>query len=125
MSRTAAFLPARTVFIIEDDAAVRDSLGMLLKDAGYDIREFSDGRTFLDTARPRAADVIILDIDLPILSGIDVVNKLRSRSWVCPILVISGLRAAAFAQGVAQIAPYRAFRKPLDHRELLTALHTA
>ncbi|NNU16164.1 response regulator [Parvularcula sp. ZS-1/3] len=125
MSRTAATFPARTVFIIEDDAAVRDSLCMVVRGAGYVVRDFPEGRVFLDQARPSSGDVVILDIDLPMLSGVDIVDELRIRGWICPILVISGLRAAAFSQGVAQIAPYRAFRKPLDHRELLTALHTA
>lgn len=122
MSRTAARLPARHVFVIEDDDAVRDSLTMIIDGAGLPVSAYADGKTFLKEAAPGRDDFIVLDLDMPTMSGTAIAAELKARGSKTPIAIISGLRSCAYASGVAQVAPVAAFRKPLKPDDLLNAL---
>jgi FixJ family two-component response regulator len=112
----------RRVFVVEDDAAVREALLMLLGDAGYEVTGYADGMAFLKESLPGKHDLVLLDIDLPGISGPEIASILRRRQHTTRIAVISGLRSTAFKEGVAQIEPFAAFRKPLDPQKLLTAI---
>ena len=122
MSRIATSFPSARVFVIEDDAAVRDSLLMVLRDHGFTAEGFGDGNAFLGKVQPTDQDTIVLDLDLPGLSGSDIAAVLRARNCKANIAVISGLRASAFERSVELIKPIAAFRKPLDPGAFLSTL---
>jgi FixJ family two-component response regulator len=122
MSRTAALPPRKRVFIVEDDVAVRESLTMMLENHGLEAHGFGDGVAFFIGARPAKGDVVLLDLALPGISGTEIAELLKSRGCQAEIAVISGLRAKAFDENVKRIGPIAAFRKPLDHRQLLEAI---
>lgn len=122
VSRTAPSSKPQTVFIVEDDRAVRDALCLLVEDEGIPVVAYPDGMSFLRHAAPTDADMVLLDLGLPGLSGADVAAALRSRGCRCPIAVISGLRGPAFDRGISAIKPVAAFRKPLDIPLLVDAL---
>jgi FixJ family two-component response regulator len=124
MSRTVPSPNRSRVFVIEDDGAVRDALIMMLGGAGIEAMAFADGEAFLDEPMPGDDDLVLLDIDLPGRSGIEVTRTMRRRGCRSPIVVISGLRGDAFRRAVAEVTPYAAFRKPLDGTALLSALRT-
>jgi DNA-binding response OmpR family regulator len=82
-------LPAvHSLLFIEDDDQIRLALKLALEDEGYQVREAPDGTTGLAAFAEREADLVLLDLRLPDLSGFDVCRSLRARSIV-PIIMIT------------------------------------
>ena len=79
---------ATHVLLIEDDANIRASLGMLLRQEGYTVSEASSGEEGLDAFRSNAADVVLVDLMLPDIDGFDVTHQLRRASEV-PVIIVS------------------------------------
>ena len=77
-----------SLLFIEDDDQIRLALSMALEDEGYEVREAADARTGLDEFARREADLVLLDLRLPDMSGFDVCRALRARSIV-PIIIIT------------------------------------
>lgn len=119
MSHTASPPGQPHIFIVEDDDAVRESLVLLAEGEGFSVSAYSDGESFLNEAEPTGGDIVLLDLDLPGVGGADIAAALRKRGQHCRVAVISGLRRRAFDDGVNEVKPVAAFRKPLDHRQIL------
>lgn len=77
-----------SLLFIEDDDQIRLALSMALEDEGYEVREAADGQAGLDAFAQREADLVLLDLRLPDLSGFEVCRALRARSIV-PIIIIT------------------------------------
>ena len=110
----------KNVLIADDDLSVRKSLGKVLKGAGYDVLEAADGVGAVEQFRAGQADLLLLDIDLPIRDGWDVFKSITSLAPAFPIIVITGKENqydAAVAAGVGTL-----MEKPLDVVQLLKAI---
>ena len=95
-----------TILVIDDDCAVRKSLKFSLELEGYAVRTYADGRALLDDAHLPARGCLVVDQMMPGMSGLDVVDALRTRGVSMPaVLVVSStnhtLRQRASAVGVA------------------------
>ena len=77
-----------SLLFIEDDDQIRLALRMALEDEGYQVRESADGTSGLAAFEEQEADLVLLDLRLPDMSGFDVCRKLRARSIV-PIIMIT------------------------------------
>ncbi len=77
-----------SLLFIEDDDQIRLALSMALEDAGYEVREAPDGKSGLAEFEEREADLVLLDLRLPDMSGFDVCRALRAQSIV-PIIIIT------------------------------------
>ena len=73
------------IFILDDDAGVRDSLRLLLECEGLETREFASCRAFLD-ADGAEGDCLILDVHLPGMSGIELLETMRRRGDMLPVM---------------------------------------
>ena len=102
----------RLVCIVEDDAAVRASTRALLEASGYAVQDFASAELFLTAGSTHDADCIILDYNLPGMSGIELVETLRAQGRKTPIIIVSSngkqLIARATKAGVAAV-----LRKPM------------
>ncbi|MFY8150671.1 MAG: response regulator transcription factor [Hyphomicrobiales bacterium] len=78
------------IFVVDDDVAVRDSLGTLLKIEGYSVSVFADGHSFLAAAKQRTPACVILDVNMPGRSGLDILRELNAQHYPAPIFIISG-----------------------------------
>jgi len=78
------------ILVIEDDAAVRDSIELMLKVHGWEVSGTAFGEEGLDLARQNAFDLVLLDLNLPDVSGIEVLKRLRQANIATPVLVMSG-----------------------------------
>ena len=78
------------IFVVDDDPAVRDTLSMVLKAAGYDVICFADGAALLSVARNRTPAAILLDVNIPGKSGLDILKELHGEDYPAPIFMISG-----------------------------------
>ncbi len=113
------------IYIVDDDDATRDSLRLLLEAEGYDAREFAAGRPFLDDAQPANGDCLILDVHMPGMSGLDVLEELRRRGHQLPTIIVTArlddiTRNRALAGGALAVV-----EKPPGIDELLGFVRTA
>ena len=77
------------VLVVEDDESVARFLGQALSEAGYMVERVPDGLTGLERARSLSYDLILLDVMLPGLNGLEVCRRLRSANVSTPILIIT------------------------------------
>jgi FixJ family two-component response regulator len=85
------------IFIVDDDPAVRDALSMAFGLAGYRVRTFADGKSFLVAARAGAPACILLDVHLPDGSGLDILDKVDAGNYPAPVFMLSGRADIAIA----------------------------
>ena len=112
------------IFILDDDAGVRDSLRLLLECEGLETREFASCREFLD-ADGAESDCLILDVHLPGMSGIELLETMRRRGDMLPVIVISG-RINAMTRNRARAAGALAVvEKPYQVEEVLDLVRRA
>ena len=112
------------IFILDDDSGVRDSLRLLLECEGLETREFASCREFLD-ADGAESDCLILDVHLPGMSGIELLETMRRRGDMLPVIVISG-RIDAMTRNRARAAGALAVvEKPYQVEEVLDLVRRA
>jgi FixJ family two-component response regulator len=79
------------VFLIDDDDSVRDALASIIAEHGLKIEAFSDGNQFLESFKPSTkSEVIVLDMKMPVMSGLELQSKLAEMQAHIPIIFISG-----------------------------------
>ena len=113
---------ARTVLIVDDDAHIRDVVSFTIRRAGFEVLEAADGRVALDIAESDAPDLILLDILMPELEGIDVCRAIRRTSNV-PILFLSSKDAVVDRIIGLDAGGDDYMTKPFSPRELLARVH--
>ena len=80
---------ASHILVAEDQADIRDLIVLNLQHAGYVVAAVADGRTALDSQLERASDLLILDLMMPLLDGLEVCKALRARGRATPILMLT------------------------------------
>ena len=78
------------IFIVDDDPSVCAALSIVLTGEGFQVTSFIEGEAFLDAARARTPGCVLLDMQLPGCSGLDVLRRLNAQHYPAPVLVISG-----------------------------------
>ncbi|MGP1613805.1 MAG: response regulator transcription factor, partial [Pollutimonas bauzanensis] len=78
-----------TIFIVDDDEAVRDSLRWLLEANGYRVRSFSGAEEFLNAYEPEQVGVLIADVRMPGMSGLELQQELNRRGAIIPVIFIT------------------------------------
>ena len=76
------------ILVVDDEAAIRETVGYALRGEGYEVSDAADGEEALEVARSNGFDVLILDLMLPKLSGVEICRRLRAESDV-PILLLT------------------------------------
>jgi DNA-binding response OmpR family regulator len=110
--------PAR-VLLVEDDATVRDVVSRYLGEAGYDVTQAVDGRAGLQSTRERLPDVVVLDLMLPGMSGLDVCRALRRDHDRLPILMLTALGEERDRVRGLELGADDYVTKPFSPRELV------
>lgn len=82
--------PEPVVFVVDDDAAIRNSLLRLIQSVGLKIRTFRSGEEFLEDFDPDAPGCLVLDVRMRGMSGLDVQKKLTAMGAPIPIIILSG-----------------------------------
>jgi FixJ family two-component response regulator len=110
------------VFVIDDDASVRDALAGLLRSVGLEARSFGSTREFVESERPDRPGCLVLDVRLPGRSGLDFQRELSESGIQLPIVFITGhgdipMSVRAIKAGAIEFLP-----KPFHDQELLDAI---
>jgi FixJ family two-component response regulator len=112
------------ILIADDDDAVRDSLKLVLGTLYDDVRDFSSGAELLEVVEDYLNSCLILDIHMPDMSGLDVIEALADRELRIPTILMTGrtdshLRSRAETYGVVALLD-----KPLEHDKLISAIES-
>jgi FixJ family two-component response regulator len=113
------------VFVVDDDASVREGLGSLIRSAGLRVETFASAQEFL--ARPRAdvPSCLVLDVRLPGLSGLDLQKRLAEVNIEIPIVFITGHGDVPTSVQAMKAGAVEFLTKPFADRDLLDALQQA
>lgn len=114
-----------TVYIVDDDAAVRDALGLLLSLHGYRTAFFADAEAFLRAWSPALRGCMLLDIRMPGMDGLTLQKTLRERGCRLPVLVITGHGDVDSAREAFRADAVDFLEKPLREAQLVAAIEEA
>src|ERR1700740_3314320 len=113
------------IFVVDDDAAVRETLTVVLTTGGYDWTCFADGAALLEVARDRTPAAILLDVHIPGKSGLDILKELQGEDYPAPIFMISGQGDIAMAVGAIKSGAIDFVEKPFRGNEIVTRVSEA
>ncbi|MCU1261722.1 MAG: hypothetical protein JWO80_4607 [Bryobacterales bacterium] len=108
--------------VVDDDEAVRDSLSMLLRSAGYNCAVFPSAEAFLGSGSLDQTDCMVLDVRMPGMSGPELQSRIRDRNSAVPVIFITGqadedVRTRAMKDGAVAF-----LKKPFSDEDLLNAI---
>lgn len=114
-----------TIFVVEDDAAVRDSLQLLLRLRGFAARGFASADEFLAEVGPNQGGCLLLDLRMPGKGGLELQAELLDRGLRLPVVVITAHGDVAAARAAFRAGAIDFLEKPLDEDALLSAIRAA
>jgi len=112
------------VSIVDDDKAVREALGNLLESVGLQVEAFASAEEFVNSSNVNHRACLILDVQLPRMSGLELQRRLSNKSDSVPIIFITAhanekLRNRALQEGAVSF-----LYKPFSREDLLSAVHS-
>jgi len=113
------------VFVVDDDASVREGLGSLIRSAGLRVETFASAQEFLDSPRSDVASCLVLDVRLPGLSGLDLQERMAEADIEIPIIFITGHGDVPTSVRAMKAGAVEFLTKPFRDRDLLEAIHQA
>lgn len=114
-----------TVVVVDDDAAVCDAIGMLLRAAGMDVETFRSAASFLKGLRPEHTGCLVLDIRMPGMSGLDLQDELHRRKISIPIVFLTGHGDVPMAVRALKKGAVDFIEKPHEAERLVLAVLNA
>ncbi len=116
---------APLVCLVDDDASVRKSVGRLLESSGYRVAPFGEPKAFLSYLSTHPVPVLVLDIWMEKMTGMDVLTYLCTESPETRVIFITGHKDHAAEAVVKQAGAFAFFMKPLDNAPFLAAVNRA
>jgi FixJ family two-component response regulator len=114
-----------SVFVVDDDLSVREALRSLIRWIGLRCETFESAAEFLAAERPDAPSCLILDVQLPGISGLDLSGELGRSGQSMPIVFITGYGTIPMGVRAMKAGAVEFLTKPFDERELLSAIEQA
>jgi FixJ family two-component response regulator len=114
-----------TVFVVDDDAAVREALSSLIRSIGLNVETFSSAREFLKHKRPEVPACLVLDVRLPGLSGMELQRELATGHNQIPIIFITGHGDIPMSVRAMKAGAVEFLTKPFRDQDLLDAIQQA
>lgn len=113
------------VFVVDDDALVRRAVTRLLKSDGYRVESFESPQAILDAGTADRAACLVLDLQMPGLNGLELVEELRSRQVETPVVFITGHADVPTSVQAMKAGAIEFLEKPFDDEQLLAAIREA
>jgi two-component system nitrogen regulation response regulator NtrX len=115
----------KTILVVDDEKSVRDSLRMILTYARYEVEMAEDGTKALSSLDSRPIDMVLLDIKMPGMDGIEVLEMMLKKNPELPIVIISGHGTIETAVEATKKGAFDFLSKPLDRDRLLVTVRNA
>ena len=116
---------ASTVFVVDDDEGVRNSLRFLLRSVGLQTQTLASATEFLDTYKPSQAGCLVLDVRMPGMSGLELQQQLNLRGAVIPVIFITGHGDIPMAVEAMQQGAFDFLQKPFRDQDLIERIQHA
>ncbi len=113
------------VCIVDDEASIRASLGGILGDEGYEVMEAADGESALALIEQETPDLMLLDVWLPGMDGLEVLERVKKRFLGLPVIMISGHGTVETAVKATRLGAFDFIEKPLDMDKILLSVRNA
>ena len=114
-----------TVFVVDDDAAVRRSLERLIRTVGLDVETFPTAQEFLERGPLDGPGCLVLDVRMPGLSGLDLQAKLTDAGFRIPVVIMTGHGTIPMSVRAMKAGAVDFLQKPFDEQVLLDAVNQA
>jgi two-component system response regulator FixJ len=118
-------LPEPIIHVVDDEAAIRDSLAMLLRSVGLASRTWTGAREFLAGYAPDGPACLIADVRMPGMSGLELQEALRARGETLPVIIVTGHGDVAMAVRAMKNGAADFLEKPFNDQTLLDTVHRA
>jgi two-component system nitrogen regulation response regulator NtrX len=118
-------MPKSRILVIDDEAAIRDSLRMTLEYEGYEFVGAATGQEGLALAEREGPDLVLLDVKMPGMDGLEVLERLRSMNESLPVVVISGHGTISTAVEATKKGAFDFIEKPFASERVLVSLRNA
>jgi FixJ family two-component response regulator len=118
-------MPDKAVFVVDDDAAVRQGLRFMLRAVGYCVEAFPSARSFLEDYDPRRGGCLLLDVQMPQMTGLVLQQQLNVRGWRIPVIFITGHGTVSLAIAAMKAGAFDFIEKPLREDTLLESIERA
>ncbi len=115
----------RTIGIVDDDDALRDSLAILLRFRNYSVLEFESGEQWLSVTPTPPIDCMILDLRMKELGGLEVLEVCRARGMGMPIVVVTAFGDASSATRAMKLGAFDFLEKPVREEQMLKVIAAA
>jgi RNA polymerase sigma factor (sigma-70 family) len=114
--------PPPTVYVVDDDASTRELLAWLMKRQSIPVRLFADARSFLKVYRPEFPGCLVLDLDMPGMSGLDLQQYLKEQRVLLPVIFLSGRADVPKAVQAVKEGAVDFIEKPFDYRRVVAVI---
>jgi FixJ family two-component response regulator len=110
------------IAVVDDEESVRKALSRLLRSAGMTVKTFSGGAEFLQSLADCKPDCVVLDINIPVVTGFDVLDRLAAIKGPFPVVVITGLDSPEAHDRALGAGAVAYLQKPVNDQALLDAI---
>jgi two-component system nitrogen regulation response regulator NtrX len=118
-------MPKSRILVVDDEVAIRESLRMTLEYEGYECILAATGQEALSLAEREAPDLVLLDVKMPGMDGIDVLERLRAMNDALPVIVVSGHGTISTAVEATKKGAFDFIEKPFASDRVLVSLRNA
>ncbi|CAM3134040.1 Chemotaxis protein CheY [Sphingomonas antarctica] len=115
----------RTIHIVDDDEAIRRSIGFMLRKAGHIVETYSSGIEFLKATTRETQGCVLLDVRLPEIDGLEVQRRLAQQGIMLPIIILTGHGDVMLAVRAVKAGAIEFLEKPFERSALLKAIDEA
>ena len=113
------------IYLVDDDPAIRDSLTVLIKSKGLNIKSFASAEEFLNNYVRGQPGCLILDVKMPMMGGLELQEELSRRNIPIPIIFISGNAAITDSAKAFNAGAVAFLEKPFDSHQLIARIQEA
>jgi two-component system, LuxR family, response regulator FixJ len=110
------------VHVVDDDEAVRDSTRVLLESYGMEVRDYASAQDFLAANRKNPTGCLLLDLHMPGMTGLELLEHLRRDGSNLPVIIITGRGDSVLKERAARAGAVALLDKPVDNDVLLNSL---
>src|ERR687888_683375 len=117
-------MPRAVILVVDDDPGVRESFRLILEDH-YDVLDVPDGPQALETVRASHVDLVLLDIRLPEMDGIEVLERLKAIDEGVEVILVTAVKTGRTAVAAMKLGAFDYLTKPFEDEELLSLMRRA
>ena len=112
----------RTVHLVDDDEAIRRSVGFMLKTSEFQVRTYESGVEFLKSASSLESGCVLLDVRMPGMDGLEVLSALRAKGVLLPVIIMTGHGDVSLAVQAMKAGALDFIEKPFEKAVLISAI---